>query len=348
MRAHKLRRLVRNIHEHTRRTRALHLRINRARHDVARGQRTALVVFVHELPPVLVHEPTALAAHRFADEESARLGVKKTRRVKLDELHVCDLRPRAPRHRHTVPCRDVRIRRVEIHFSATTRRQHQPVAAHRQHIARRLVQNIHAHAAVGPGVTELAQRQQIHRHVIFQQSDSRLARNRIQQRPLDFASRRISCVQDAPCAVTALAREIRRAVRLLVKLHTNLHQLADALRPVAHDTAHHRLIAKPRARIQRIAHMRLKRIRLIRHRRNPALRPRRIRLRLRLLRNDGHAPRARRLQRKAQPRDPAADDDVVELKHPAVCPLPRRKTRIRREKTQCVRASPLITHILRM
>ena len=47
-----------------------------------------------------------LAAHRLGDQERALLRVIEARRMELDELHVRNLRARAPRHRHAVARRD--------------------------------------------------------------------------------------------------------------------------------------------------------------------------------------------------------------------------------------------------
>ena len=91
--------------------------------------------------------------------------------MELDELHVRDDRSRAPGHRHAVARRDVRVRRVEINFPAAARGQDQPVGPNRFHFARALIEHVNAEAAIFRGEAKFARRDQIDRHVIFQQLD---------------------------------------------------------------------------------------------------------------------------------------------------------------------------------
>jgi hypothetical protein len=47
--------------------------------------------------------------------------------MKLDEFHVRDFHACAPRHCHAISSRNVGIRRVQINFSATAGRKHDPI-----------------------------------------------------------------------------------------------------------------------------------------------------------------------------------------------------------------------------
>ena len=68
--------------------------------------------------------------------------------MKLNELHVRDRHPRAPRHRHSVTGRDVGVRCIEINFSATAGRQHDSIRTDRLHVAAVFIENVNAQATV--------------------------------------------------------------------------------------------------------------------------------------------------------------------------------------------------------
>ena len=195
MRADEIRRLVADVHKDARAAGALHLRVNRARHDVARCERAARIVAVRKFPAVRIHQPSALAAYGFTDQEAPRVVVEKARRVELDELHVRDLDARAPRNRHAVARRDARVCRVAVHFAAAAGREHHAVGAQREHLAAHFVQHIRADAPiVHRREAELPQRDEIHRHVVFEQSDPRLLCDGFQKRALNLTPRRVARV----------------------------------------------------------------------------------------------------------------------------------------------------------
>ena len=317
--AHELRRLVRDVEIHAARAGSFHLGVDGAGHDVARREFLPRVVFLHESAALPVDQPRPFAPHRLRDEETPRLRVKEARRVKLDKLHVRDPRPRAPGHGHAVAGRDAGVGRVKIDLSAAAGRQHHAVAAQGGDLAGGLVEHVSAEAAVGAGRAELAEGDEVHGDVIFENGDGGRALDGGEQGALDLASGEVAGVEDAPFAVAALAGEVQlvRAVGqlALVERHAKLDQLPDARRAVRDDASDHRLVAQPGARLERVFHMQLERILRARHARDPALRPRRVRLRPRPFRDDRHAPQLRRFQRKTQPRDAGADDDEIEAGH---------------------------------
>ena len=94
---------------------ALDLGVDRARHDVARGQLQPRVIIRHEaLAGVGVDQPAALAAHRLGDQEILDLQIVEAGRVELHELHVGDPAARPPRHGDAVAGRAARRGREEI------------------------------------------------------------------------------------------------------------------------------------------------------------------------------------------------------------------------------------------
>ncbi len=174
--------------------------------------------------------------------------MKQTGRMELDEFHVRDRRARAPGHRHAVARRDVRVGRVEINFPATAGRQDQPIGANRFDFGRRFVEHINAEATVFRGEPEFAGRDQIDRHVVFQQFDSRRAAQLAQQRLLDFRAGHVLHMQDAPLRMSAFAPEIELAMSgnfALVEMQSELDQLANARRTFRDDRAHRRSSQSP-------------------------------------------------------------------------------------------------------
>ena len=184
--------------------------------------------------------------------------MKQTGWMKLDELHVRDHRAGAPRHGYAVPGRDVRIGRVQINFSATAGREHDPVRANRFHCARFFVQNVHAQTTIFGREAELARRDQVHRHVVLQKIDMRLSIQFAQQRVLDFLASNVPHVQHASLGVAGLAPKIEFAMTCdfaLVELQAKIDKFAYSLRTFGNDRADDFLVAKTGADFDRIAHV---------------------------------------------------------------------------------------------
>ena len=121
--------------------------------------------------------------------------------------------------------------------------------------------------------------------------------------------------------MAAFLAEIKLSAAVLVqrvplgKFHPQFDQLRNPRRAFPDDGADDLFLAQPRARRERVAHVRLKRILLARHRRDAALGVIGVRLRAVLFGDDGHAPARRDLQREGQPRDAAAENEKIKLFH---------------------------------
>ena len=70
---HEAGRLVRHVQQDVRNAQPLHLGVDGAGDDIARGQLAAGVVAFHERCPVGQPQNAALAAHRFGDQEVLHL-----------------------------------------------------------------------------------------------------------------------------------------------------------------------------------------------------------------------------------------------------------------------------------
>ncbi len=88
--------------------------VDRLGDDIAGREALHGMVFLHEGGAVFQFQNRPLAANRFADQKGFCVGVVKTGRVKLDELHVGDLRPRPVGHGNPICRSDVGIRGDQI------------------------------------------------------------------------------------------------------------------------------------------------------------------------------------------------------------------------------------------
>src|SRR5262249_31220696 len=93
-------------------------------------------------------------------------------------------------------------------------------------------------------------------------------------------------------------------------------QFADALWTFDHNCADDRFVTQSGASLQRIAHVKLKRIFIARYAGDPALRPRRICIRAFAFRDDSHRAALCSLQCKAETGDAAADHNKIVFLHP--------------------------------
>ncbi len=289
---HKLGVLVRDVQHHAFRARFLHLGVDGAGHDVARGEVGHGMIAFHERFAVLAPQNAALPAHGLADQKRFGLRMIQAGGMKLDELHVRHAGARPIRHRHAVAAGDVGIGRVEIHLARTARGQERDLRGKHFHHGPLLVQRVATQATVRPGLAQLLRSDQVDDQGILEHGDVLVLRHRRQQGPLDFAPRNVARVQHPPPGVAAFATEIVLAARVLLfgEFHPQLDQLAHQRRPFTDDRAHHVLPAQPRPGIQRVAHVQFQRIVLGHHRRDAALGIIGVALRAMLLGNQPHRP----------------------------------------------------------
>src|SRR5438477_6380961 len=116
----------------------------------------------------------------------------------------------------------------------------------------------------------------------------------------------------------ALASQFRFATSsnfAIVEMQSDLHQFPDAFRTFHDNCPHRRFVAEPCTGFERVANVKLEGIFIARHARDSTLRPGRVRIGPLPFRD--HRDRAvfRRLERKRQPRDAAADDDEIVFLH---------------------------------
>src|SRR5947208_10787050 len=106
------------------------------------------MVLFHEFRAGNILKHAAFSTDRFTDEKGLGLGMIKTGWMELDELHVGDRCTGPKSHGDTVSSGYVRIRRVEINFSAAARRQDRDRRGEGFDLSACRVQYVHAHAAI--------------------------------------------------------------------------------------------------------------------------------------------------------------------------------------------------------
>ena len=173
---------------------------------------------------------------------------------------------------------------------------------------------------------QLLRGNQIDGNMVFKDFNVRPLSDGREQRALNFPAGDILGVQNATLRVSPfpaqvqLASAVRSRAFPLGKLHSQLDQFGDSLRPFLNNCPDHFLFAESRARLQRVTHVQLERVLLRGDRRDAALGIVRIRFGAVFLRDDGHAPVRRDFQREGQARDAAAEDEKIELLHSSIIP----------------------------
>ena len=278
--AHELGGLVGDVEVHALLAGLLHLRVDGAGHDVARGQRGERMVFVHErlaFRPFLSTPPSPRTASVMRNDRAS--GWKRHVGWNWTNSMFAIVAPGAPGHRHAVARGDVGVGRVEVDLAAAAGGEDHAQRAEGFHLAAVLVEHVSAQAAVFRGETELGARDEVHGHVAREQDDVGVLGHRVEQGALDLAAGGVLRVEHAAAGVASLAREVEfvGAVAVdglaFVEVDAQMDQLADARGSVADDGAHGGAVAQSRARLERVLDMQFKGILVAPDAGHTALRP---------------------------------------------------------------------------
>ena len=237
----------------------LHLVVDGAGHDVARSQREAFVILLHELLAVGQAQDAAIAAHGLGDEVG-RMGLGRVVEhggVELHELHVLHLALGAIDHGDAVARGDVGVGGGLVDGSRAARGHERHLREVGVNLARLGVEHVGAIAfdvgcAAGHTDAQMVLRDNLHRKVIFQHLDVGVVAHRLHQSALNLRPRVVGMVQDAELRVASLPVQVERAVLLLVEVHAPLQQVLDALRSAHHHLLHRLRVADVVARNHRV------------------------------------------------------------------------------------------------
>ena len=257
----------------------------------------------HERLAAGVHEPRALAAERLREQKSRRV---LRHRARSGETGRTPCR-RCGRRRDT-PAR--RRRRSPLPGSSSPRTPGRPRrwrAASRARTRGRLAARVdEPHAQTSAVFDDGA-----HRKRVLQHADARDGGDALPEHASDLAPRGIRRVQHAAHAVRAFGCERRLAVGVAIEPRAPVDQLARIARPFVAEDANGALVAEAVARDHRVGGVQFGRIVFADRRGDAALRVLGVAFVRIGFRDDDDVAGRRQLNRRAEPRDSAADDYEV-------------------------------------
>ena len=178
-----------------------HLLVDGACHDVARGERESLVVFLHELLAVRQAEDAAVAAHGFRDEigRVRFAGVEEGGGVELDKFHVLHRSLGAVGHGDAVAGGDVGVGRRTVHRPAAACAEHRDAREKGVDFPCVGVEDVGAVAFDVRGAprhlhAEVVLRNDFHGKMILEHGDLRVRLDGLNQAALDFEARVVGMV----------------------------------------------------------------------------------------------------------------------------------------------------------
>ena len=226
--------LVRNVQAHVVDAVNFHLLVDGACHNVARCERQAFVVFLHEFGSVRQAQNAAVAAHGFGDEKGGVgfAGVIERGGVELHKLHVFHRGFGAIGHGNAVAGGYVGVGGGGVNGSAASGGHHRDARQEGVNLAGVGVEDVGAIAFdVGRAARNLDAQvvlgDDFNGKVVLEDGDGGVGKHGFDEAALDFEAGVISMVQNAKLAVAALAMEVEGAVSLLVEIHAPFHQAAD-------------------------------------------------------------------------------------------------------------------------
>ena len=192
--------------------------------------------------------------------------------MELHHLHVGDLGPGPPADSHAVARGDVWIAGVEIDLAAAPGGEDRPWRADGEYLSRLLVEQVGADAAVASGEGEATRRDEVDEVRPLPDLHVRQRTHLCKQAGHYLAPGDVAGMEDAAHCVSALASKVVAAGPITpVEYDAVLLQFAYALWTCGDDLADRRLVAQPRAGVERVSDMALERVFGIDHARNAAL-----------------------------------------------------------------------------
>ena len=115
--------LMRHIKAHMIDSMNFHLVINRTCYNVTRGERKTRIIFLHKLLAVGQTQDASVSTHSFGNEvcRMRLFGIKQTRRMELNKLHIFYYTFSTIDHRYTITSSYLGVRRSCINCTCTTR-----------------------------------------------------------------------------------------------------------------------------------------------------------------------------------------------------------------------------------
>ena len=236
--------------------------------------------------------------------------------MKLNEFEIGDPCPRPVRHRQPVTRRNARIGCLAEHLPGAPSREQGRLGVH---LLPRplLIEDRHADRSAILD-DELSDERVIDGFDRWKSTDA------LPQHPTDFPASRIACVQHAPDAVCCFASERRTAVGVPIEARSPLRQLANVRGSLLDKHTDRRFVAQSVAGANRIGRMEIGIVVRSQSGRNSPLRVPGVALGRIGFGEDEDATMRGKRDSRAQPSDPAANDQEIRGTHADVILTPRR------------------------
>ena len=299
-------------------TALLHLVVDGAGHNVARRERQARVILLHEFLASQVAQHATVAAHGLGDEESGAI----TRMIQgsgmeLDELHVLNRALGAIDHSDTVARCHQRVGRRVINQADAARRHERHTRQEGIDLACLLIEDVSpialdARRAARHDFAQVVLREDFHGKVVLKHVDIGIGLDRLDERYLDLMARIVGMMQDAELAVTALAVQVKLAFLVPVKIHAPTQQFLNLAGRLGNHFLHRLGVVEPVTSNHRVMDVLIKVIHLqVSHGGDTALGQVGIGLFHFGLAHECHSPRFCHLEGKTHTSHTRADDEII-------------------------------------
>ena len=252
----------------------LHLIVDGAGDDVARGEFAARIVLVHEARAVGQAQQAAFTTYGLGDEKGLGLWVIKTGRMELNELHVRDAAAGAPCHGNAVAGAGIGVGGVKIGLACAAGSEDGVAGPDGNDMSGIDIEYVGTPATLA-FEAKFGARDEIDPDVIFEYGDVGVFAHFFRQSLLHGGASGISSVDDAAVTMPAFAREVEAEIGLFVagKWDTLGDQPAYRRGAVLDDVARGSLVAEACTGVKRVPDMGLDRIGIVEYGGNPTLSP---------------------------------------------------------------------------
>jgi hypothetical protein len=285
----------------------LHFVVDGAGDDVTGCEVLAGIVLFHECRLVVLRAQNgAGTTHGFGDQKGgAYTGLVERGRMKLGEFHVGDAAHGAVHHRDAIACGDAGVGGRIKDIATAARGEHGQAREDAHDLFGLDIEGIDAVTFdAGSAAVEVAPEvvlcEQVDGEKMFAEGDVGMQLDSGQEGTFDFPARSILGVEDAAFGVAALAAKAEGAVFAAVEPGAIVNKLLHTQGAIFDDHAHHFLIAKAIARVERVGNMGFEGVHVGNHGGDATLRILGIALVFVALGDDEHLAQLRRLERKRQ------------------------------------------------
>ena len=243
--------LVSHIKEHMVLAALLHLAIDGTCHNVARSEREAWVILVHEFLAGKVTQHTAIATHGLGNQECRAVArVIEGGWVELDELHVLHGALSTIDHGNAVACGDERIGSGVIHSSHTACCDEGQSREEGIDLSCLLIENVSTIAlnvggATGNDSSQVVLCENLDSEMIVKDIDVLMSLYCLDKRLLNLVTSVVGMVKDAELAMSALTVQVKVALLVFIEVYAPVYESINLLGSLSHHLLHGLGVAEP-------------------------------------------------------------------------------------------------------